>query len=151
MTIQHFMEVLLVEDRKEDAELTMRALKKNHLINEIKWIDDGQDALDYLFGNGNYLDKTYDLPKLILLDLKLPKVNGLEILEKLKSHETLKQIPVVILTSSQEDVDIQKAYRMGVNSYIVKPIDFSKFAEAIKQVGIYWLMMNESPTKNSHA
>lgn len=139
------MEVLLVEDSTEDAELTLRALKKHNIINEIKWIADGQDALDYLFSAGNYSNQSNEMPKVILLDLKLPKVNGMEILEKLKQDHELRKIPVVILTSSKEDIDIQKAYGLGANSYIVKPVDFPKFADAIRQLGVYWVLLNENP------
>jgi two-component system, response regulator len=141
-SIIEYPEVLLVEDREEDATLTIRALKKYNLINDIKWLEDGQHALDYLFGTGP--EKiTQAIPKLILLDLKLPRVNGLEVLEQIKASEALRTIPVIIMTSSKEDVDIKKAYQLGANSYIVKPIDFGNFADAVKQLGMYWLILNE--------
>ena len=139
------MEILLVEDSHEDAELTMRALSKQKIINEVKWIEDGQEALDYLFATGKYAGQEIDRPKVVLLDLKLPKVTGMEILEKIKRDRELQKIPVVILTSSKEDIDIQNAYKLGANSYIVKPVDFEKFAESIKQLGVYWVMLNENP------
>ena len=145
MTNPYFIEVLLIEDRPEDAELTIRALKQHNLVNEVKWLEDGQEALDYLFRNGEGKDAMVELPKLILLDLKLPKVNGLEVLEKIKKSEQTKHIPIVVLTSSKEDVDVGKAYKLGANSYIVKPVDFKSFAESIKQVGLYWLLLNQPP------
>lgn len=144
MTIKEYPEVLLIEDREEDAKLTIRALKKYNLINDIKWLEDGQYALDYLFGTGPE-PVLQAIPKLILLDLKLPRVNGLEVLEQIKASDVLKSIPVIMMTSSKEDVDIQKAYKLGVNSYIVKPINFQNFADAVKQLGMYWLMLNQPP------
>lgn len=144
MTIIEYPEVLLVEDREEDAQLTIRALKKYNLINDIKWLEDGQQALDYLFGTGP--EKVLQaIPKLILLDLKLPKVSGLEVLEQIKAAEGLKSIPVIIMTSSNEDVDIKRAYQLGANSYIVKPIAFINFVDCVKQLGMYWLMLNQPP------
>lgn len=140
------VEVLLVEDLQEDAELSIRALKKNNLVNDIKWVEDGEEALDYIFGRGEYADRNIEhKPKVILLDLKLPKVSGQEVLEKLKSDPLTKGIPVVVMTSSKEDKDIDRVYALGASSYIVKPVDFMKFAEAVAEVGHYWLLLNETP------
>lgn len=145
MSTDNFIEVLFVEDRPEDADLAIRSLRKHNLINKVKLVEDGQEALDYLFKEGPYQGENYMLPKLVLLDLKLPKVNGLEVLERMKSDPNLKKIPVVVLTSSNEDIDIKKAYELGVNSYIVKPVDFQKFADAMQQLGMYWLLLNKYP------
>ena len=147
METTDYVEVLFVEDRPEDAELTIRSLKEHNLVNQIKLIEDGQEALDYLFGHGSFKENKPELPKLILLDLKLPKVSGLEVLERIRKEEDLKHLPVVILTSSNEDIDIAKAYELGANSYIVKPVDFVNFAKAIKQVGLYWLVLNRAPNQ----
>ncbi|HEA19485.1 hypothetical protein LCGC14_2358700 [marine sediment metagenome] len=145
MDTNDYIEVLYVEDRPEDAELTIRSLKEHNLVNRIKLIEDGQEALDYLFGEGKYKGHKPELPKLLLLDLKLPKVSGLEVLERIRSDEKFKHLPVVVLTSSNEHVDIEKAYKLGANSYIVKPVEFTNFAKAIKQVGLYWLVLNRAP------
>jgi two-component system response regulator len=147
MNTTDYIEVLLVEDRPEDAELTIRSLKENNFMNKIKLIEDGQEALDYLFGEGIYEGDRPELPKLLLLDLKLPKVSGLEVLERIRDDEKLKHLPVVILTSSNENMDIETAYKLGANSYIVKPVDFINFAQAIKEVGMYWLVLNRSLNK----
>jgi len=137
--------ILLVEDNADDAELTMRALKKSNLDIPLHWVRDGAEALEYLFCQGAYAHRNiHDRPKLILLDLKLPKLNGLEVLEKIKSDSRTKTIPVVMLTSSNEDKDLISAYNHHVNSYIVKPIDFDCFIDYIKQLGDYWLDINIS-------
>lgn len=136
-------EIILVEDNISDADLVMRALRKNNLVNNVLHLHDGQEALDYIFGSVEEIVQTP--PKLILLDLKMPKVNGLEVLEKLKSHELTKSIPVVILTSSVEDPDLKKCYKLGANSYIVKQVVFDEFVKAITQVGLYWLLVNIPP------
>ena len=137
------VEILIVEDNHEDAELCIRALKKNHLANNLIHVIDGAEALDFLFARGTYSQRDINnVPKLILLDLKMPKVNGLETLEKLKSDNTAKVIPVVILTSSQEDPDIKRCYELGANSYIVKPVEFNNFAKIISDLGMYWLVIN---------
>ena len=142
-----FIELLLIEDLEEDAQLTLRALRKNNLVNRIKWIEDGEDALNYLFAKDNYVDRdSHDTPKVILLDLKLPKINGLEVLKQIKSNEITKRIPVIVMTSSKESKDIDLAYSLGANSYIVKPIDFKKFAEVASSLGVYWLMINQNPS-----
>ena len=140
------IEILLVEDNPSDAELTIRALKKNNLANDIKWVKDGAEALDFLFGKGKYLTRsTENQPKVILLDLKMPKVGGLEVLTEIRKDDDLKSIPVVILTSSNQEKDVVESYELGVNSYIVKPVEFEKFSQAIKEVGFYWLVVNEAP------
>ncbi len=138
--------ILLVEDNPDDVELTVHALKKNNIANPIAVVRDGQEALDYLFYQGKYSGGVHDLPHLILLDLKLPKVDGIEVLGKIKSEKTLKLIPVVVLTSSKEESDMVKSYDYGVNSYIRKPVDFDQFVDTVKQVGFYWLLINEQPT-----
>lgn len=141
-----FVEILLVEDNPNDAELTLRALKKNHLANEIHWVTDGAEALDYLYAKGQYADRNInEMPKLVILDLKLPKVDGLEVLRIIKSDASLRKLPVVVLTSSKEESDVVTSYHYGANSFIVKPVDFSKFIEAVKELGMYWLLLNEPP------
>ncbi|HET9053629.1 MAG TPA: response regulator [Cyclobacteriaceae bacterium] len=132
-------EILLVEDNPNDAELAIRALKKNNLANNLVHLEDGQEALDYLFDENN------ELPKLILMDVKMPRVDGIEVLQKLKSDEKRKIIPVVMLTSSKEDRDIIDAYNFGVNAYIVKPVDFDQFVKAVTQLGFFWLILNQPP------
>ncbi|MFN3299465.1 MAG: response regulator [Sediminibacterium sp.] len=138
-------EIILVEDNISDADLVMRALKKSNLVNHVLHLEDGQKALDYFFGDTE--DSMYVQPRLILLDLKMPKVNGLQVLEKLKGNESTKAIPVVILTSSVEDPDLKKCYQLGANSYVVKPVVFDEFVKAITQVGLYWLLVNVPPKK----
>jgi two-component system response regulator len=140
------MELLLVEDNPNDVELTLHVLKKHHLANDIKVVRDGEEALAFLFGaNGEASSQSENIPKMILLDLKLPKVNGLEVLGRVKSDPRTKSIPVVVLTSSREERDLFLCYELGVNSYIVKPVDFTQFTEAIRQLGLYWLLLNERP------
>jgi len=139
-------EILLVEDNPDDAELTLSSLKKNNLANKVHLVEDGEEALNFLFAKGRYSErKIQEKPKLILLDLKLPKVDGLEVLQKIKQDEKLKTIPVVVLTSSREESDIIKSYRVGVNSYIVKPVDFDKFTKSVSDLGLYWLVLNQPP------
>jgi CheY-like chemotaxis protein len=138
--------VLLVEDNPNDAELTLHALRRNNLVNGIDHVRDGEEALDYLYGRGKYDNRDLrSLPKVILLDLKLPKVDGLEVLRVIKGDPQLRKIPVVVLTSSREEKDIVNSYDLGVNSYIQKPVDFQQFTEAIAQVGYYWVILNERP------
>ena len=142
------IEILLVEDNPNDAELTLRALKKSHLANKIVTLKDGVQALDFLFANGEYaFRKDQNVPRVIFLDLKLPRLNGLEVLQKIKNDEKTRQIPVVVLTSSREDRDIEKCYELGVNSYIVKPVDFKNFMEAITNLGLYWMVLNKAPNQ----
>lgn len=142
------VEILLIEDNVNDAELTIRALKKNKLANKLVHLKDGSEALDFIFGQGIYRDRKVDnLPKVILLDLKMPKIDGLQVLQKLKTNELTRNIPVVVLTSSNEDPDIQECYRLGVNSYVVKPVQFESFIKAVSNLGLYWMIVNQPPTK----
>ncbi|MDQ2692616.1 MAG: response regulator [Chloroflexota bacterium] len=143
MNDHHVVEVLLVEDNPRDAELTTRALKKHNLANRLVHVKDGAEALDFLFGRGPYEGRsTGTAPRVVLLDLKLPKVNGLEVLRQMKADQHLQRIPVVIVTSSAEDPDMEAAYRLGANSYVVKPVQFDQFMEAMSKLGVYWLMLN---------
>jgi len=138
------VEILLVEDNPNDAEMALRALKKNNLANNVLVVSDGEEALDFLYGRGKFLNKNINnRPKIILLDLKLPKIDGKEVLRVIKSDPEKKVIPVIVLTSSREERDIVESYELGVNSYIVKPVDFDKFVEAVKELGLYWLLMNQ--------
>jgi two-component system, response regulator len=140
------VEIILVEDNESDAELAIRALKKNHLSNQIQRFSDGQEVLDYLFGAGPSPDLELTTnPRLILLDLKLPRVSGLEVLEIVKRDPRTKKIPVVVLTSSAEEQDIIESYKLGVNSYIVKPVEFEKFMESVQNLGLYWMLLNHFP------
>lgn len=140
------VEVLLVEDNPNDAELTRRALKKNNLANRVLHAKDGAEALEFIFGNGAFSGRPVEkTPKVIMLDLKLPKVGGIEVLERIKSDERTKNIPVVVLTSSREDIDLKRCYELGVNSYIVKPVEFEAFIKAISDLGFYWLLLNQIP------
>lgn len=139
-------DILLVEDNPDDVELTLRALKKNNVTNRVVVVQDGAEALEYLFATGRYADRLMsNFPKVILLDLKLPLVDGIEVLRQCKADERTRQIPVVVLTSSREEPDIQTCYSLGVNSYIVKPVDFQQFTDAVRQTGLYWLLLNEPP------
>lgn len=138
--------ILLVEDNPTDAELAIRALRRGNIANTIKLLEDGAEALDFLFCRGSYGDREpKNQPKVILLDLKLPKVNGLEVLRQIKTDPRTQMIPVVVLTSSAEDRDVIESYQLGVNSYIVKPVDFEQFNQVIQQLGFYWLLFNKSP------
>src|SRR6478609_626568 len=136
---QTAIEILLVEDNPNDAELTIRALKKNNLANSLVHLEDGQEALDFLY------DEQNEMPKLILLDLKMPKIDGIDVLRKLKSDEKKRIIPIVVLTSSKEEKDIVESYKLGVNAYIVKPVDFDQFVKAVSQIGLFWLILNQPP------
>src|ERR1700690_1295737 len=152
MTITDRVDILLVEDNPRDAELALRALKSRNLANKLLWVKDGAEALEFIFGRGtNSKRKVCGRTKVILLDLKLPKVDGLEVLEQLKANEESRIIPVVGLTSSREEQDIVRSYKMGVNSYIVKPVDFDNFAEAVAQLGLYWLLLNQPPEAPAQA
>ena len=138
--------ILLVEDNPDDVELTMRAFRKNNIANNVVVARDGVEALDYLFCRGPYAGRNIkDIPRLILLDLKLPKLDGLQVLERLRADENTRLIPVVILTSSKEEQDLISGYELGANSYVRKPVDFNKFVEAVKHIGLYWLLINEVP------
>ncbi len=143
---EDLVEILLVEDNPNDVELTLRALKKNHLANRIEVVRDGAEALDFIFGTGAYAHRQHgENPKVILLDLKLPKVDGLEVLRRVKADARTRTIPVVVLTSSREERDIVGSYQLGVNSYIVKPVDFEQFTESVRHLGLYWLLLNQPP------
>ena len=138
--------ILLVEGNPHDEESTLWGLKKHNLTNKVQVVKDGEEALDFVFATGVYSKrKGKNVPKVIFLDLKLPKVDGLEVLEKIKSDERTKMIPVVVLTSSKEEIDMVQSYKLGANSYIVKPVDFEKFVEAVSELGLYWLLLNEFP------
>jgi CheY-like chemotaxis protein len=141
------VEVLLVEDNINDAELTVRELKKHHLSNNLFHVGDGEQALDFIFATGKFsgIRDIARPPKIILLDIQMPKINGIQVLQAIKSDDRTKSTPVVMLTSSKEDPDIQKCYSLGANSYIVKPVNFESFAEAIKNFGFYWLLLNQPP------
>ncbi len=140
------VEIVLIEDNPHEAELAIRSLKKHNLGNQLLHIDDGEEALDFLFARGKYAHNAgLTNPKIILLDLKLPKVSGLEILRQLKSNEHTKNIPIVILTSSKEESDILESYKLGVNSYIVKPVNFEAFAKSVAKIGLYWILYNQTP------
>ena len=142
------VEILLAEDNSSDAEMTIAALKKNGLANKLLHVNDGAAALDFLFADGEYTGRSMeDKPKVILLDLKMPKVNGIEVLEKIRADERTKHIPVVMLTSSKEDPDIKKCYDLGVNSYVVKPVEFEDFQKVITELGLYWMIVNQHPHK----
>lgn len=142
----HEVEILLIEDNPEEAELTIRGLKKYNLANKLLHIDDGEEALEFIFSTGKYAENKAPLhPKLILLDLKLPKVDGLQILREIKANEATKTIPVAVLTSSKEEKDIIESYKLGVNSYIVKPVNFESFTKAVSELGLYWVILNQSP------
>jgi two-component system response regulator len=146
MTDTEAVDILLVEDNPQDAELTTRALKKNNLANRLITVEDGAEALDFIFCRGKYATRNNgQSPKVVLLDLKLPKVSGLEVLRALKRDEKTRSIPVVIVTSSREDPDIKTAYALGANSYVVKPVDFDAFAESVSSLGLYWLLVNQPP------
>jgi len=137
--------ILLVEDNPRDEALTLRALKKSNIVNKVVVARDGVEALDYLFGTGTFADRDpTEVPQLVLLDLKLPKVDGLEVLKKLRATETTRRLPVVVFTSSSEDEDMLKSYDFGANSYVRKPVDFEQFMEATRQLGLYWLVLNEA-------
>ena len=139
------VDILLVEDNPNDAELAMRALRKGKLANHITWVKDGAEALEFIFRTGAYAKRPDQNPKLILLDLKLPKVDGIEVLKRLKADERTRVIPVVMITSSAEESDVIESYKLGVNSYIVKPVEFEQFSETVAKAGFYWMLMNKTP------
>jgi len=139
------VDVLLVEDNPADAELALRALRKGKLANNIIWVKDGAEALEFIFRSGAYAGRPDQNPKLILLDIKLPKVDGLEVLKRLKEDENTRVIPVVVVTSSAEGRDLVKSYKLGANSYIVKPVEFEQFSETMTKAGYYWMLMNKTP------
>jgi DNA-binding response OmpR family regulator len=137
--------ILMVEDDPKDVELTLTALEEYNLANEVVVTRDGEEALDYLYSRGNFSTRSNDNPAVLLLDLKLPKVDGLEVLQQIKSDDKLKMIPVVVLTSSHEEKDMVASYKLGVNAYVVKPVDFHEFVNAIKELGVFWAVINEPP------
>ena len=146
MEAKNEVEILLVEDNPNDEELTLRALKKHNITNRVHVVKDGAEALEYIFATGAYADRDINHhPKVILLDLKLPKVDGLEVLRQIKSNERTKVIPVVVLTSSKEERDLVESYKLGANSYITKPVDFESFVKAVSELGLYWLLLNQPP------
>ena len=146
MNDMDMIEILLIEDSPEDVEVTLRAFKKQKLSNKVHVVEDGEEALEYIFATGAYGDRNINhRPKVILLDLKLPKVDGLEVLRRVRKDERTKFIPVVVLTSSQEEKDIMESYKLGVNSYITKPVDFNKFMDTVSELGLYWLLLNKPP------
>jgi CheY-like chemotaxis protein len=145
MTDFEQVEILLVEDSETDAEMTIRALRRKNLANRLVWLKDGAEALDFLFRRGAYAERPAGTPKLVLLDLKMPKVDGIEVLRQVKSSEETKAIPVVMLTSSAEERDVVASYALGVNSYVVKPVDFAKFVEEVARAGCYWVLVNRLP------
>lgn len=148
-TDQH-VDILLVEDNPEEAQLAIRSFKKSNLANQVLHIDDGEEALDFIFARNQYAHRDpVNLPKLILLDLKLPKVSGLDILRAVKQHPQTRMIPVTVLTSSREEPDIVACYDLGVNSYIVKPVNFESFSKAVAELGMYWMFLNVSPSSDS--
>jgi two-component system, response regulator len=142
------VDILLVEDTPADVQLTMHVFQKHNISNRVEIVEDGAEALDFLFHTGAYADRD-ERPKVVLLDLNLPRVSGLEVLRQIRADPRTRKLPVVVLTSSREDVDIEKCYELGVNSYIVKPVDFAQFGESIRQLGLYWLVLNQAPTDNS--
>jgi len=139
------VDILLVEDNPNDAELTMRALRKGNLANHVSWVKDGAEALEFIFRNGAYAGRPDQNPRLILLDLKLPKVDGIEVLKRLKADDRTRAIPVVMVTSSAEGRDIVESYKLGVNSYVVKPVEFEQFSETVAKAGFYWMLVNKTP------
>jgi CheY-like chemotaxis protein len=140
--------ILLVEDTPDDAELTIMSLKRSGLLNEVVLVEDGLDALDYLFGEGRYADRnSQDTPALILLDIKMPRLDGIEVLQRLRADERTKLLPVVMLTTSTEDTDLARAYEAGANAYVRKPVSLVEFQEAVRQLGLFWILTNEPPKK----
>jgi two-component system response regulator len=143
-------DILLVEDNSDDAELTIRTLRKVNLAHNLFHVEDGQEALDYLLGMGRFTGRdTWKQPKVVLLDIKMPRVDGIEVVRQLKSNEITKSIPIVIMTSSGEEKDMLVSYRLGVNSYVVKPVNFESFAKAVSELGLYWLMVNKAAPSNN--
>jgi two-component system response regulator len=139
------VEILLVEDNPQDAEITLRALKRANFANHVRWLKDGEEALEFLFSEGQFEANPQPRPRVMLLDIKMPKVDGIEVLKRIKADSRTRSIPVVMLTSSKEENDLMRSYDIGVNSYLVKPVDFQRFSEEITRVGYYWVAMNQMP------
>lgn len=139
------VDILLVEDNPNDAELALHALKKHNLANRVEWVKDGEAALDFLFQRGNYADRPDTLPKVVLLDLRLPKVDGIEVLRQMRANPNTRELPVVVLTSSKEERDVIDTYKLGVNSYVAKPVAFDEFAKTVAELGMYWVLVNRVP------
>jgi two-component system, response regulator len=139
------VEILLVEDSRADAEMTLRTLKKKGIANDVEWVRDGVEALEYLFCEGQYAGRGNGHPKMVLLDLKMPRMDGLQVLQRMREDPRTRLIPVVMMTSSREEGDLLESYQRGVNSFVVKPVDFAEFAETVAQVGMYWMIANEAP------
>ena len=139
------VDILLVEDNPSDAELAIRALKKRNLANHLEWVKDGAAALDFLFQRGDYVGRSSSLPKVVLLDLRLPKVDGIEVLTQIRAHPETRELPVVILTSSKEEQDLVATYQLGVNSFVAKPVAFDEFARTVAELGMYWVLVNRVP------
>lgn len=146
MESYELVEILFAEDNARDAELTIRALKQGGLANALLWVKDGQQAMDFLFREGEYAGREDTVPRLVLLDLKMPRVNGIEVLEAIRRDERTKNIPVVIMTSSEEESDVARSYALGVNSYVVKPVDFNAMVDVARHAGYYWLAVNKTPS-----
>ena len=141
-------DILLIEDNPQDAEITLRVFQKYHLANKVYVVGDGEEALEYLFSTGRYADRSaFPRPRLVLLDLKLPKVDGIDVLHQCKADPRTKNLPIVILTSSREECDLLDSYNLGVNSYVVKPVDFTQFTEAVRQISLYWVLLNQLPAE----
>jgi CheY-like chemotaxis protein len=149
MNKQIEVDILLVEDNPNDAELTQRALKKHNLTNNLEWVKDGAEALDFLFMRGNYAKRTNHTPKLVLLDLRLPKLDGLEVLKAMRTNPQTDMIPVVVMTSSTEERDIVSSYKLGANSYVSKPVEFNEFLKVVADLGLYWTLINKAPPGGS--
>jgi CheY-like chemotaxis protein len=143
--MNNFGRILMVEDDPKDVELTLTALDEYHLANEVVVARDGQEALDYLYRRGQFSTRSQENPAVILLDLKLPKVDGLEVLQQIKADESLRMVPVIVLTSSHQEKDVMRSYKLGVNAYVVKPVDFHEFVNAVKELGTFWAVVNEPP------
>lgn len=139
------VQILLVEDNPSDAELTLHALNKNNLANSVDWVKDGEEALDYLFHRGQYANKNTGLPKVVLLDLRLPKLDGIDVLRAVRKNPKTKELPIVVLTSSKEETDLVETYRLGVNSFVAKPVVFKEFVETVANLGLYWVIVNRTP------
>jgi CheY-like chemotaxis protein len=139
------VEILLVEDNPADAEMTLRALRRNNLANKVHWVKDGEQALEFMFRTGNFTGRDPAAPRLVMLDIKMPKVDGIEVLRRLKASEETRTVPVVVMTSSNEERDVVESYRLGVNSYIVKPVHFDAFLETVAKIGLYWVITNRVP------